>query len=612
MLSLPTTVHQRVVQAHCGRSKHQAAFIPDASVGQESVLAERPSTALIGTLFTCCVLTARNKRKLIAKVSTRRQAEIPGWWQSIWSIIPTQAGPDGSPIGAPEILRGFKVGIEESYFGQKSLEGVPQLKPTNIRKGNLFEKLRSAFDEYGPVAKGNFGPAGLITISDPVMVRHIFSSQGRYDKGPLSVVAGDIFGKGLITASDREVWTSRRRVVSPGFHSRWLKGLVNEFAQFTSKALVHLETYAKYDEAVDMESLYLNLSLDIVGQAVFGVDFGAISQPQSEPQSPIVRAVYRVLNETTVRSQDPISLLLVGAPDQIARLSPQAKEFRESLALLDEALENAITNARSTQSSQDVSELQTREGGTLLQFLVDYKGQDVEDVQLRDDLRTLLIAGHETVASILTWATFELSRNPAALKTAQQEVAEVLGGRAPTYEDIKALKYLRLVITETLRMYPAPVALFRRALAKDTLPQGGSSGPVPITRGTLIAIQTGMLHRNPQCYNEPDHFVPERWTTPFGSESSASGWSGYDPARVTGLYPTEIATDFCFIPFGAGEFKCIGDQFAMMESVVVLAMLLQQFEFTPLQKSLEEVGLDPGATIHTKNGLLMRLKRQRR
>jgi len=315
-----------------------------------------------------------------------------------------------------------------------------------------------------------------------------------------------------------------------------------------------------------------------------------------------------VLKETGYRADDPTNLLLSKVPDALSPLFPTVTDFRASLQKLDEVLDEAIAEAQQNKADLDAESLQMRSGGSLLRFLIDLRGEDVASEQLRDDLRTLLIAGHETVASILTWATFELALNPEVLASALREIDEVLQGRIPTYDDVRELKYLRLVVVEALRMYPAPPSLFRRALASDTLPRGTAAAEVPIGRGTLITIQTAMLHRNPHVYAEPDRFWPERWLEPFGGEDAVPGWKGYDPARVTGLYPNEIATDYAFVPFAGGEYKCIGDQFAMLEATIVLAMLLQRYSFEPLQKSLDEVGLDLAATIHTKRGLRMRVR----
>lgn len=246
-----------------------------------------------------------------------------------------------------------------------------------------------------------------------------------------------------------------------------------------------------------------------------------------------------------------------------------------------------------------------------MRFLVDMRGVDVDDRQLRDDLMTMLIAGHETTAAVLTWAVFLLAQNPSKMKKAQAEIDLVLGKGRPTFELLKGLKYIRLIVAETLRLFPQPPLLIRRALKPDTLPGGynGDKNGYAIPAGTDIFISVYNLHRSPYFWENPQEFEPERFQVKKASEG-IEGWDGFDPSRSPGaLYPNEIVSDFSFLPFGGGPRKCVGDQFALMESTIALAMLLQKFD-VELRGSPESVELVTGATIHTKGGLWCKLKRR--
>lgn len=248
---------------------------------------------------------------------------------------------------------------------------------------------------------------------------------------------------------------------------------------------------------------------------------------------------------------------------------------------------------------------------SLLRFLVDMRGADVDDRQLRDDLMTMLIAGHETTAAVLTWAVFLLAQNPSKMKKAQEEVDLVLGKGRPNFELLKELKYIRLIVAETLRLFPQPPLLIRRALKPDTLPGGynGDKNGYPIPAGTDIFISVYNLHRSPYFWDNPRDFEPERFQVNKASDG-IEGWDGFDPSRSPGaLYPNEIISDFSFLPFGGGPRKCVGDQFALMESTIALAMLLQKFD-VQLKGSPESVELVTGATIHTKSGLWCKLRRR--
>lgn len=246
-----------------------------------------------------------------------------------------------------------------------------------------------------------------------------------------------------------------------------------------------------------------------------------------------------------------------------------------------------------------------------MRFLVDMRGADVDDRQLRDDLMTMLIAGHETTAAVLTWSVFLLAQNPSQMKKAQAEIDAVLGQDRITFDSIKKLEYIRLAIAESLRLYPQPPLLIRRALKSDLLPGGykGQKDGFQIPKGTDIFVSVYNLHRSPFFWDKPHEFEPERFLVPRTNEC-IEGWSGFDPSRSPGaLYPNEIISDFAFLAFGGGPRKCVGDQFALMESTIALTMLLQKFD-VELKGSPDSVELVTGATIHTKNGLWCRLRKR--
>ncbi|KAJ6380542.1 hypothetical protein OIU77_029436 [Salix suchowensis] len=297
-------------------------------------------------------------------------------------------------------------------------------------------------------------------------------------------------------------------------------------------------------------------------------------------------------------------------------LVPRQRKFHKDLKVINDCLDGLIRNAKETRQETDVEKLQQRDysnlkDASLLRFLVDMRGDDVDDRQLRDDLMTMLIAGHETTAAVLTWAVFLLAQNPSKMKKAQAEIEQVLGQGKLTFELIKQLKYIRLIVVESLRLYPQPPLLIRRSLKPDVLPGGhkGDKDGYAIPSGTDIFVSVYNLHRSPYLWDNPNEFEPERFLVKRNNEG-IEGWSGFDPSRSPGaLYPNEIISDFAFLPFGGGPRKCVGDQFALMESTIALTLLLQNFD-VELRGSPEEVELVTGATIHTKNGLWCRLKKR--
>lgn len=479
----------------------------------------------------------------------------------------------------------------------------------------LFFSLYDWFLEHGAVYKLAFGPKAFVVVSDAVVARHILRENAfSYDKGVLADILEPIMGKGLIPA-DLDTWKLRRRVIAPGFHALYLEAMVKIFTNCSRRSI------SKFDELLERENLqggktieldleaeFSNLALDIIGLGVFNYEFGSVMK-----ESPVIKAVYGTLFEAEHRSTFYIPYWKVPFMRWIV---PRQRKFQNDLKVINDCLDGLIKNAKDTRQETDVEKLQQRDysnlkDASLLRFLVDMRGADVDDRQLRDDLMTMLIAGHETTAAVLTWAVFLLAQNPSKMRKAQKEIDSVLGEGEPTYELIKKLEYIRLIVVEALRLYPQPPLLIRRSLKSDKLPGGynGNEDGYEIPVGTDIFISVYNLHRSPYFWDCPNEFEPERFLVEKKSED-IEGWDGFDPSRSPGaLYPNEIISDFSFLPFGGGPRKCVGDQFALMESTVALAMLLQKFD-VELKGSPESVELVTGATIHTKNGLWCKLRKR--
>ena len=344
--------------------------------------------------------------------------------------------------------------------------------------------------------------------------------------------------------------------------------MVTLFADRAEILVNDLNAKADRGQVVDMEERFCSVTLDIIGKAVFNYDFGSVTK-----ESPIVKAVYRVLREAEHRSSSFIPYWNLPYAD---KWMGGQREFREDMDMLDDILADLINRAVSTRREASIEELEERdndEDPSLLRFLVDMRGEDLSSMVLRDDLMTMLIAGHETTAAMLTWTLFELAKgDPGMMREVQAEVRRVMKGKSrPDYDDIVAMKKLRYSLIEALRLYPEPPVLIRRARATDTLPAGGSGldEGVKLLRGTDMFISTWNLHRSPELWEDPETYDPTRWDRPF-KNAGVKGWEGYNPDKIAGLYPNEQAADFAFLPFGGGTRKCVGDQFAMMEATVTM------------------------------------------
>ncbi|EIE26006.1 cytochrome P450 [Coccomyxa subellipsoidea C-169] len=481
----------------------------------------------------------------------------------------------------------------------------------------LFKALYQWFLDSGGVYKLAFGPKAFIVVSDPVVVRHLLKENAfNYDKGVLAEILEPIMGKGLIPA-DLETWKPRRRAIVPAFHKAYLETMVAMFGACTQETIRSLDALTADGEGqTDMEEVFLSLGLDIIGLGVFNYDFNSITK-----ESPVIKAVYGVLKEAEHRSTFYIPYWNIPITKYIV---PRQRKFNADLAVINACLDDLIAQAKQTRQADDVEALQARDYSkvrdpSLLRFLVDMRDADLSDKQLRDDLMTMLIAGHETTAAVLTWTLFALLTHPSAYAKVLAEIDSVLGDKTPSIEDMRAMPYVRCALAESLRMYPQPPILIRRALSDDVLPAplGGDSSGYPIGKGADIFISSSSgtimfqsLHRSPHLWKDPDTFRPERFSETNSNPAFNGAWAGYRPeAQGSSFYPNEVASDFAFIPFGGGARKCVGDQFALLEATVALTMLLRRFTFDFVEGP-ESVGMATGATIHTANGLQVRVQRR--
>lgn len=478
-------------------------------------------------------------------------------------------------LGVPrEILEFFFGWADGDYL--KIPEARGSIKA--VQSEAFFIPLYELYLTYGGIFRLIFGPKSFLIVSDPSIAKHILKDNSKaYSKGILAEILEFVMGKGLIPA-DGEIWRVRRRAIVPALHMKYVAAMINLFGQASDRLCQKLDAAATDGEDVEMESLFSRLTLDIIGKAVFNYDFDSLTNDAG-----IVEAVYTVLREAEDRSTAPIPFWEIPIWKDI---SPKQKKVSAALKLINDTLDNLIDICK---RMVDEEELQFGEGymneqdPSILHFLL-ASGDDVSSKQLRDDLMTLLIAGHETSAAVLTWTFYLLSKEPSVVSKLQDEVDSVLGDRFPTIEDMKKLKYATRVINESLRLYPQPPVLIRRSIEDDVL------GQYHIKRGEDIFISVWNLHRSPSLWENADKFIPERWP-------------------LDGPNPNETNQNFSYLPFGGGPRKCVGDMFASYETVVALAMLVRRFDFQ-MAVGAPEVNMTTGATIHTTEGLKMTVTRR--
>ncbi|GMP84799.1 hypothetical protein CsSME_00038181 [Camellia sinensis var. sinensis] len=481
-----------------------------------------------------------------------------------------------SPDWLTSLAQSLSIGKDDSNIpiANAKLEDVSELLG-----GALFLPLFKWMQEYGPIYRLAAGPRNFVVVSDPAIAKHVLRNYGKYAKGLVAEVSEFLFGSGFAIA-EGQLWTVRRRAVVPSLHKTYLSVIVDRvFCKCAERLVEKLKTNALNGSAVNMEENFSQLTLDVIGLALFNYNFDSLTT-----DSPVIDAVYTSLKEAEARSTDLLPYWKINA---LCKIIPRQIKAEKAVTLIRKTVEELINKCKEIVESEgeriNEEEYVNETDPSILRFLLASR-EEVSSIQLRDDLLSMLVAGHETTGSVLTWTAYLLSKDPSSLSKAQEEVDRVLQGRSPTYEDIKNLKFLTRCINESLRLYPHPPVLLRRAQVADVLP-----GNYKVNPGQDIMISVYNIHHSPQVWDRAEVFVPERFD-------------------LDGPMPNETNTDFRFIPFSGGPRKCIGDQFALLEAIVALAIFVQHMDFELVPD--QNISMTTGATIHTENGLYMKVSQR--
>lgn len=411
-----------------------------------------------------------------------------------------------------------------------------------IVRGRLsfFEALQA---EFGDVAGATLGRERLVLVSHPDAIRSVLAApQGKFKKGLGLERAADFLGQGLLT-SEGDFHLRQRRLVQPAFHRERIAG-------YAAAMVRHAEATAAdwrgrgargAEASVEASAAMHALALAIAGETFFGADVtGEVAR--------VGRAVDDAMAAFDV-AISPIYPLLKRVP-----VIPVVRRFETARRELDDVITRLVAARRAEGPGRD----------DLLGLLLQARdtagdGGGMTEAQLKDEILTLLAAGHETTANLLTWALWELADDPLLQDAVRAEVRSVAGDGPLDASHAMRLPLVRAVVSETLRLHPPAWIMGRRALVDHEV-----DGYL-IPRGTTILASQYLVHRDPRWWPEATRFLPSRW-----------------------LDDTQAAARprFAFFPFGAGVRMCIGDQFAWMEATLILAALLRAVRVT----------LPPGAT----------------
>ncbi|GJM41911.1 MAG: cytochrome P450 [Ardenticatenaceae bacterium] len=443
----------------------------------------------------------------------------------------------------------------------------PTLKAVNLSPLRIPEIQRNplGFLQQNAAEHGDFihYPLGLwevFQLNHPDLIEHVLvTNQRNYCKNTAQYnTLAKITGRGLLT-SDGRFWRRQRRMIQPAFHRQRVLAWGEMMAQATQNMLAGWETAVQKNEPLDIDEEMMAVTLNIVGEALLGLDLQADA-------SKLTHAVLAMLDYVVYRSQQPVALPL-SVP------TPRHRRFHHGLRLLDELIETAVQNHKQGKGNPNTILSQMRTA-------VDHNNQPMTSDELRDEVITLLVAGHETAASGLTWLFFLLSQNPIVEKNLLAEIDGVLNGRPPTTDDLPNLPTVQRVIDEALRLYPPAWVITRRAIEADTL--GGADIPA----NALIIMSPYTTQRHPAFWEKPDQFYPDH----FLPEAKRS------------------RPRYAYFPFGGGARLCIGDQFAKVEMGLVGTAVLQKYRLQLVPN--HPVVADPLVTIRPKHGLMMTLERR--
>jgi cytochrome P450 len=416
----------------------------------------------------------------------------------------------------------------------------------------------SAQREYGDVVRMRaIPPFSWYQVTHPRDVEHILvHNQKNYCKGAFFRRAlVPLLGDGLFT-NEGDSWLAQRRLIQPTFHRQHVTALADTIIGPTEEMLARWAPLAAAGQPVDVLEEMSRLSLQIAGLSLFGVDLLGAARA--------IGAASRVVFEDAGRRlNNPFAL-----PPWVP--TARNRRFQRARRVLDRAVLGIIAQRRREQVERH----------DLLASLMnarDETGARMTDQQLRDEVVTLMLAGHETTAAALSWTWYLLSEHPDAAERLHEELDQVLGGRPPTVDDVAKLPYCQMVVDESLRLYPPAWGTARQALAPDEI--GGYRLPA----GAIVAIGTFVTHRNPAFWDEPDRFDPDR----------------FSPERSTGR------PRFAYFPFGGGARQCVGASLALLESRLVLAMVAQWFR--PQLVPGTRVIPDPTFTLRPRGSLPMTL-----
>ncbi len=439
--------------------------------------------------------------------------------------------------------------------------------PTGTRLGGNLKEFRAdmlgmltrVFAEHGDRVRLRFLYENALFIAHPDdLYKVLISDQKNFAKRTRGYKAmHSLLGNGLVT-SEGDFWLRQRRIAQPSFHKKRIRGFADTMAAVAAEKATTWAADPGDGGHVDIADEMMEVALDIVGLTL-------LSTRLADHSDEVGPALELVMRDVIRRVQEPLVFPL-------AVPTPHNRKVRQAIDTLHEVVHDIISERRN--SSDNPPDLLTM----LMEATDEDTGEQMSDAQLRDEVMTIFLAGHETTANALTWTFFLLAEHPDVEAQLHEELDRVLPDRRiPTVDDLSDLKYTRMIIDESLRLFP-PVAMIARR-TNETY----RFDDIEVPPDTFILFAPYVTHRHPEFWDDPERFDPERFREK-------------DPDRPR----------FAYYPFLGGPRQCIGNTFALMEAQLVLATLASRFRFHRLTEG--PPGLDLTITLRPEGGMPMRLQ----
>ena len=404
--------------------------------------------------------------------------------------------------------------------------------------------------EHGDVVRLRFMGQTFYLLSNPDLIEYVLVENNRnFNKTRLLRRNRRLLGEGLLT-SEGEFWRRQRRLAQPAFHRKRVAAYGEVMVAFAERSLEGWRD----GETIDVHEEMMRLTLEVVAKCLFDADVRAEAND-------VGRAMKVALEDFSSQRR------LIRIPKSIP--TPHNLRFERAARRLDEIVRAIIEEHRKS-GDEDRGDLLS-----MLMLAEDESGQRMTDKQLRDEVMTLFLAGHETTANVLSWAFWLLSLNAEADAKLAAELGRVLGGRVPTVADLPNLPYVERVLKESMRLYPPAWVMGREAIGECEV--GGYRMPT----GTTALMSQWVAHRDPRYHHDPERFDPDRWTAEY----------------------EEGLPRFAYFPFGGGPRQCIGASFAMTEARLILAAIAQRFRME--LASGQRVEPYASVTLRPKAGMRM-------